>query len=118
MAADADVVVSDGFTGNVLIKTSEAVSKLLLDVMKEELSSSLRTKIGAGLAMPAFRNLRKMLDPRQIGAAPLLGIDGLVFVGHGRSDALAIVNSIKAAKLAIDTGLLAGLKEALQNQLT
>ena len=115
---DADVVVSDGFTGNVLIKTSEAVSKLLLDVMKEELSSSLRTKIGAGLAMPAFRNLRKMLDPRQIGAAPLLGIDGLVFVGHGRSDALAIVNSIKAAKLAIDTGLLAGLKQALQNQLT
>ncbi len=114
----ADVVVSDGFTGNVLIKTSEAVSKLLLDVMKEELSSSLRTKIGAGLAMPAFRNLRKMLDPRQIGAAPLLGIDGLVFVGHGRSDALAIVNSIKAAKLAIDTGLLAGLKQALQNQLT
>jgi len=114
---DADVVVSDGFTGNILIKTSEAVSKLLLDVMREELNSTLRTKIGAGLAMPAFNNLRKMLDPRQIGAAPLLGIDGLVFVGHGRSDALAIVNSLKAAKQAIDAKLLPSLKEAIQNQL-
>jgi len=114
---DADVVVSDGFTGNVLIKTSESVSRLLLDVMKEELTASLRTKIGAGLAMPAFKNLRKMLDPRQIGAAPLLGIDGLVFVGHGRSDSLAIVNSLKAAKQAIDAQLLPSLKEAIQNQL-
>ena len=114
---EADVVVSDGFTGNILIKTSEAVSKLLLDIMKEELTGSLRTKIGAGLAMPAFKNLRKMLDPRQIGAAPLLGIDGLVFVGHGRSDALAIVNSLKAAKQAIDAQLLPSLKEAIQDQL-
>jgi glycerol-3-phosphate acyltransferase PlsX len=114
---DVDVVVSDGFTGNVFIKTSEAVSKLLLDVMKEELMSSFRTKIGAGLAMPAFKNLQKMLDPRQIGAAPLLGIDGLVFVGHGRSDDLAVVNSIKAAKQAIDVNLLSNLKEAIQDQI-
>lgn len=115
---EVDVVVQDGFTGNVLIKTSEAVSKLLLDVMKEELMGSLRTKMGAGLAMPAFKNLRKLMDPRQIGAAPLLGIDGLVFVGHGRSDALALVNSIKRAKQAVDAGLLASLKEAIQSELT
>ena len=114
---EVDVIVSDGFTGNVLIKTSEAVSKLLLDVMKEELTSSLRTKIGAGLAMPAFKSLRKLMDPRQIGAAPLLGIDGLVFVGHGRSDALALVNSIKRAQQAVDAGLLASLKEAIQTEL-
>ncbi len=115
---EVDVVVQDGFTGNVLIKTTEAVSKLLLDVMKEELMGSLRTKMGAGLAMPAFKNLRKLMDPRQIGAAPLLGIDGLVFVGHGRSDALALVNSIKRAKQAVDAGLLASLKEAIQSELT
>ena len=114
---EVDVIVSDGFTGNILIKSSEAVSKLLLDIMKEELTSSLRTKIGAGLAMPAFKSLRKMLDPRQIGAAPLLGIDGLVFVGHGRSDALALVNSIKRAQQAVDAGLLASLKEAIQTGL-
>lgn len=114
---EADVVVSDGFTGNVLIKTSEAVSKLLLDVMKQELKGSLRTTIGAGLAMPAFNNLRKLLDPRQIGAAPLLGIDGLVFVGHGRSDAFAILNSLKAAQKAIEADLLSSLKAAISDQL-
>ena len=86
--------------------------------MKEELTGSFRTKIGAGLAIPAFQNLRKVLDPRQIGAAPLLGIDGLVFVGHGRSDDLALINSIKHAKQAIDTQLLPSLKEAIQSQLT
>ena len=115
---EVDVVVHDGFTGNILIKSSEAVSKLLLEIMKDELTSSLRTKIGAGLAMPAFKNLRKMLDPRQIGAAPLLGINGLVFVGHGRSDALALVNSIKRARQAVDAGLLASLKEAIQSELS
>jgi glycerol-3-phosphate acyltransferase PlsX len=114
---EVDVVVHDGFTGNILIKASEAVSRLLLDVMKDELTSSLRTKIGAGLAMPAFKNLRKLMDPRQIGAAPLLGIDGLVFVGHGRSDALALVNSIKRAQQAIEAGLLASLKGAIQSEL-
>jgi glycerol-3-phosphate acyltransferase PlsX len=114
---EVDVIVCDGFTGNILIKTSESVSKLLLDIMKKELTANLMTKIGAGLAMPAFRNLRKTLDPRQIGAAPLLGIDGLVFVGHGRSDALAVVNSIKRAKDAVDAGLLPSLREAIQSQL-
>jgi glycerol-3-phosphate acyltransferase PlsX len=67
--------------------------------------------------MPAFKNLRKLMDPRQIGAAPLLGIDGLVFVGHGRSDSLALVNSIKRAQQAVDAGLLASLKEAIQAEL-
>ena len=114
---EVDVMVCDGFTGNILIKASESVSKLLLDIMKKELTANLVTKIGAGLAMPAFRNLRKSLDPRQIGAAPLLGIDGLVFVGHGRSDALAVVNSIKRAKDAVDAGLLPSLREAIQTQL-
>ncbi len=114
---EIDVIVCDGFSGNVLIKTSEAVSKLLLEIMKEQLSGSLRTKIGAALAMPAFRSLRKVMDPRQIGAAPLLGIDGLVFVGHGRSDALALVNSLKRAKQAVDAQLLPSLKAAILAQL-
>ena len=114
---EVDVIVCDGFTGNILIKASESVSKLLLDIMKKELSASLVTKVGAGLAMPAFKKLRKALDPRQIGAAPLLGIDGLIFVGHGRSDALALVNSIKRAKDAVDAGLLPSLRNAIQTQL-
>jgi glycerol-3-phosphate acyltransferase PlsX len=114
---EVDVIVCDGFTGNILIKVSESVSKLLLEIMRKELTGSLVTKIGAGLAMPAFKNIRNALDPRQIGAAPLLGIDGLIFVGHGRSDALALVNSIKRAKDAVDAGLLPSLREAIQAQL-
>ncbi len=117
-SGEVDVIVHDGFTGNVLIKSSEAVAKLMMDVLKEELTSSLRTKIGAGLAMPAFKKLRQLMDPRQIGAAPLLGIDGLVFVGHGRSDALALVNSLKRAQQSVDAGLLESLKNALKGEFT
>jgi len=115
---DVDVVVFDGFTGNVLIKTSEAVSKLLLDILKTELSSSLRTKAGAALAMPAFQEVKTRLDPRQVGAAPLLGINGLVFVGHGRSDATALVNAIKLAHQAVEADFLPTLKQAIQEELT
>jgi len=114
---EVDVIVTDGFMGNVLIKSSEAVSKLLLDVLKGELTSTFRTKIGAALAMPAFKNVKELLDPREFGAAPLLGIDGLVFVGHGRSDAMALVSAIRVAKQAVDTNLLTSLKEAIQEQL-
>lgn len=116
-AGEVDVVVTDGFSGNILIKTSEAVSKLLLDILKEELTSSLRTKIGAALAMPAFNHVQERLDPRQIGAAPLLGVNGLVFVGHGRSDHVALVNALKRAKQSVESNLLTDLKTAIQEQL-
>jgi glycerol-3-phosphate acyltransferase PlsX len=108
-----DVVVTDGFTGNVMLKSTEAVAKLIIDILREELMSSFRTKIGALLAKPAFSNIKKLLDPAEIGAAPLLGIDGLVFVGHGRSDARAVVSSIRAAKQAVDNQLLENLRSAI-----
>lgn len=110
----ADVVVTDGFTGNVMLKSTEAVAKLIIDILKEELMSSFRTKIGALLAKPAFGKIRKMLDPAETGAAPLLGIDAPVFVGHGRSDARAMVSAIRSAKQAIDNHLLDELRKAIQ----
>lgn len=113
----ADVVVTDGFTGNVMLKSTEAVAKLIIDILKEELMSSFRTKMGALLAKPAFGKIRKMLDPAEIGAAPLLGIDSLVFVGHGRSDARAVVSSIRAAKQAVDQGLLENLRTAISENI-
>ena len=115
---EADVVVTDGFTGNVLVKGSEAISKFLIDVLKESLMSSFRTKIGALLAKPAFDKLKSIVDPSEVGAAPLLGLDGLVLVGHGRSDARAITSSLKLAKRATDYGLVekmrAGINEAIE----
>jgi glycerol-3-phosphate acyltransferase PlsX len=113
-----DVVVTDGFSGNVLLKTSEAVAKLLVDILREELMSSLRTKIGAALAKPAFSKLRSMLDPAEVGAALLLGVNGLVFIGHGRSNTRALVSAIRLARQTVDASLLGGIQKAIQEQIS
>lgn len=113
----ADVVVTDGFTGNILLKSSEAVARLLVDILRQELTGSLRTSIGALLAKPAFTRLRSMMDPAEVGAAPLLGIDGLVFIGHGRSDARAVLSALRTARQAVQAGLLASLSREIQQNL-
>ena len=112
-----DVVITDGFTGNVLLKSSEAVAKFLVDLLRKELMSSLTTKLGALLAKPAFNVLKKTMDPAEVGAVPLLGIDGLVFVGHGRSEAPALVNAIRVARQAVEVDLLAAIRTAIQEKL-
>lgn len=114
---EADVAVMDGFTGNVLLKSSEAVAKLITDILRQELMRSTRTKLGGLLSKPAFVKIKQMMDPGEVGAAPLLGIDGLVFVGHGRSDARALVNGIRVARQAIQADLLPALREAIQLRL-
>jgi glycerol-3-phosphate acyltransferase PlsX len=116
-AGEADVVVTDGFTGNILLKSSEAVAKLITDLLREELTSSIRTKAGALLAKPAFTGIKRMMDPAEVGAAPLLGINGLIFVGHGRSDSRALFNAIRVAKQAVNSGLLPALQSAIQDRL-
>lgn len=82
---EVDVVVTDGFTGNVFIKSSEAVAKLILDTLRSELTSNPIWALGGQLARPAFRKIRALLSPEDVGAAILLGVNGLVFVGHGRA---------------------------------
>ena len=114
---ETDVVVTDGFTGNVLLKSSEAVTKLLIDLLKEGLMASAVTKIGALLAKPAFARVKEILDPSRIGAVPLLGIDGLVLVGHGRSDAATMVSALRAAHEAAEQGLLDKLRSAIEERL-
>jgi phosphate acyltransferase len=117
-SGQADVVITDGFTGNVLLKSSEAVAKFLVDLLREELMGSLQTKVGAMLAKPAFNVLKKTMDPAEVGAVPLLGIDGLVFVGHGRSEAPALVNAIRVARQAVEVDLMTALRAAIQEKLT
>jgi len=112
-----DVVVTDGFTGNVLLKASEAVAKLLTDLLREYLMKSFRTKVGGLLAKPAFNKLKKIMDPSEVGAAPLLGIDGLVFVGHGRSDAAAMTSAIRIARLAVSMDLLGSLRQTITSKI-
>ncbi len=115
---EADVVVTDGFTGNILLKSSESVARMLTDVLKEELTATFVRKIGALLVKPAFGKIKQMMDPREVGAAPLLGIDGLVFVGHGRSDAHALVSAMKVAHQAVDAQLLTAIRAAIQDRLS
>ena len=114
---EVDVAITDGFTGNVLVKGSEAVAKLITDVLKEQLMSSIRTKIGALLAKNAFMEIKRLIDPEEIGAAPLLGVDGLVFVAHGRSNAKALISALKLADQSIKTNMLSKLSKAIQNRI-
>jgi glycerol-3-phosphate acyltransferase PlsX len=109
----ADVIVTDGFTGNVIIKLAEGVSRFLMDLLKENLTASSMSKVGAALAKPAFDNVRSRLDYREYGGAPLLGIDGVVIVGHGRSDALAIKNAIRVATQTVENSVLEAIKQGL-----
>jgi phosphate acyltransferase len=113
----ADVVVTDGFTGNMVLKSSEAVAKLITDLLKAGLNSSLQTKLGALLAKPAFGAIKKLMDPGEIGAAPLLGVNGLIFIGHGRSDTHALVNAIGTTRQAIKANLLSAIQSEIQLRL-
>jgi glycerol-3-phosphate acyltransferase PlsX len=109
----ADVIVTDGFTGNVIIKLAEGVSRLITDVLKQELMSRSLSKVGALLARPALDSVKRRLDYREYGGAPLLGVDGVVIVGHGRSDAKAIRNGIRMAAQTVENGVLEAIKQGL-----
>jgi glycerol-3-phosphate acyltransferase PlsX len=113
-----DVAVTDGFSGNVMLKTAEAVGKLIL----EEVRNSIRgggplVMLGGLLVRPALRSIKKLLDPSEQGAAVLLGVNGLVLIGHGRSDAAAIHSAIRLAKEAAEAQILTELKGAIESGL-
>jgi glycerol-3-phosphate acyltransferase PlsX len=113
-----DVAVTDGFTGNVMLKSSEAVAKLIVDKIRATIKNgNLMTRIGGLLVRPALGSIRKLLDPAEEGAAPLLGVNGLVFIGHGRSDAFAIKNAIRVARNAAEAGVLDAMKAAIEESL-
>ena len=113
-----DVAVTDGFTGNVMLKSSEAVALLITDKIREIIKNGgILTKFGGLLVKPALGEIKKLLNPSEQGAAPMLGINGLVFIGHGRSDAFAIKNAIRVAKHAVDVKVLDAMKSAIEESL-
>lgn len=116
-AGGTDVVVCDGFTGNVFLKTSEAIGRLMTDIIKEDIKSSLITSLGGILVKPAFNRIKTMMDPNEVGAARLLGVNGLVFIGHGRSNATTIFNGIKAAQTDVESNLIEEIQIAIENQI-
>jgi phosphate acyltransferase len=92
-----DVVVCDGFVGNVLLKTCEAIAHALFDMIKGELLSGFRTKIGAALAKPAFKRVHKKMNADEYGGSPLLGVNGVTIIAHGGASALAMKNALRIA---------------------
>ena len=93
---DVDVIVTDGFTGNVVLKTSESLARLVEAALKQEITRSLQASMGFLLTRDAFRAFKKRLDYTEYGGAPLLGVKGAVVIGHGSSNAHAVRNGIKA----------------------
>ncbi|WP_018110495.1 phosphate acyltransferase PlsX [Thermus igniterrae] len=108
-----EVVVTDGFTGNVVLKLAEGEAKVLLGWIKEALTASPLARLGALLAKGALRRVKDRLDPSQYGAMPLLGVEGAVFIGHGSADALAVKNALLRAKGLVEAGLLQRVRQAL-----
>ena len=94
---DVDVIVSDGFVGNVALKTSEGVAHLVRQVLKESLAATITSQVGALLSRSAFADFKKRLDHTEYGGAPLLGVKGACFITHGSSNTNAIKNAIRVA---------------------
>ena len=113
LGGTTDVVVADGFVGNVAIKMAEATAELVFRTMRDEIPRTVRGKAGGLLIRPGVNRIRARMDWREFGGAPLLGIDGVAVVAHGRSDALAIKNAIRTAVQAVRADLVGKIREAL-----
>ena len=103
--------------GNVAIKTAEGTAKMLLTLLREEIKKRPLALLGGLLAKPAFKAAAAKLDYRQYGGAPLLGVNGIVVVAHGRSDALAIENAVRVAIEAIQGDLIGTIRQDIENAL-
>jgi glycerol-3-phosphate acyltransferase PlsX len=112
-----DVIVTDGFTGNVALKISESLAEMVGAMIKEELTRDLRSKVGAALAVPAFGRFRKRVDYTEMGGAPLLGIDGAAIICHGASPVKAIKNAVRVASEWAKAGLNEHIKAALEAEI-
>jgi glycerol-3-phosphate acyltransferase PlsX len=113
MLGAADVVVTDGFTGNVALKLLEGTIKTLLDSLREEISATATGKLGGLLIRPAARRLRHRLDPETYGGAYLLGLRGLAVIAHGNSSRIAIANAVRLAARGVEHDVVGRLATRL-----
>lgn len=111
---EADVVVCDGFVGNIILKTGEAVAGFMAKLMREKLESSSMSKLGAVLARKSLQELKHTIDPNEYTGAPLLGINGIVIVIHGASLARGVANAIRGAALAFENRLTDHIRENIE----
>lgn len=109
----ADVIVCDGFVGNVILKFMEGVAGSLMDIIKSEITADTRGKLGGLLAKPAFRRVKKRMDYNEVGGAPLLGVRGAVVKAHGSSGGHAIACAIRQAVGMVEGGVVAKIEALL-----
>ncbi len=114
----ADVVVCDGFAGNVALKTGEGVAKLIYQFIKEEFTSNLWHRIAAVAAYPALKSLARRIDPRHYNGASLLGLNGIVIKSHGGADALSFANAIRIGLLEVEKNVLSRISSLMAAALT
>ena len=109
----ADVVICDGFVGNVVLKFAEGLGGALFDMLKEEFTANLAASLGALMLKPGLRRIKKRMDYTEYGGAPLLGVKGPVIVSHGSSNAKAIRNAIRVARDAAENNIVATIEAML-----
>jgi glycerol-3-phosphate acyltransferase PlsX len=109
-----DVIVCDGFVGNVLLKFAEAVGEVILQILREELPQGLHGQIGTALLKPNLKRIKQRMDHAEHGGALLLGVAGICFIGHGSSQAPSIFNAIRMAKEAVDNQVLQRIQSQYQ----
>jgi glycerol-3-phosphate acyltransferase PlsX len=114
LEGDCDVVVTDGFTGNVALKALEGTIRTILGAFRSELESSVRGRLGGLLARPAVLGIRRRLDPDTYGGAYLLGLRGLVVIAHGSSSQVAVANAIRLAARGVEQDIVARLGKRLE----
>ncbi len=112
-AGEIDVVVCDGFVGNVVLKLSEGLSEALLDMIRVEMTRSLPNKLAAAVLRSDLRNMGKRIDYAEYGGFPLLGINGAAIIAHGRSNAKAIKNALRVARQTAEAGVAPAIAEVL-----
>ncbi|XEC97068.1 phosphate acyltransferase PlsX [Paenibacillus tarimensis] len=106
LARNCDVLVCDGFVGNIMLKAMEGTASTIFSVLKQEFTHNWLTKLAAAVMLPRLRGLKKTMDYKEHGGAPLLGVNGLVIKGHGSSDAVAIKNAVRQARMALQGQLI------------
>jgi phosphate acyltransferase len=116
LSGQFDVIVCDGFVGNVLLKFAEAVGEVMLQIMREELPQGLRGQLGTAVLKPNLKRIKQRVDHAEHGGALLLGVDGICIISHGSSQAPSIFNAIRLAKEAVNNQVLQRIQSQYQSQ--
>ncbi|MGG1941402.1 phosphate acyltransferase PlsX [Paenibacillus polymyxa] len=116
LTGNCDVLVCDGFAGNIMLKSLEGTAGAIFSLLKEQFTKSLKTKLAAALIMPELRGLKGKLDYKEHGGAPLLGLSGLVLKSHGSSDGIAVKNAVRQARTALQNRLVESISKEISRK--